>query len=128
LAAKRDQWEGGEAADGAENGLKEIECESGECGDTAIGAKSLVKQRAKPDDASDGNHFIEDVDAEKPRASGDVKESGSGVAGDDETHIENEATGERGKELEEEGETEDTRAGLRCIHAGTVFLRVARRC
>jgi len=127
LAREGEKREGGEAADGAEHSLKEVEGASGKCGDTAIGAKSLVKEHAEPDDTGDSDHLVEDVDAEKPGTSGDAKKGGGGVAGNTEAHHENEAASERGKELEKEGEAKDAKAGLRCIHRGTVFLRQTRK-
>ncbi len=126
MAGEGEKREGGEAADGAEHSLKEVEGASGKCGDTAIGAKSLVKDHAEPDDTGDGDHLVEDVDAEKPWPGGDAKKGGGGVAGDEQAHVEDEAPSERCEELEEEGDAEDARNGLRRVHADTVFLRAAR--
>jgi hypothetical protein len=92
-----------------------------------MGAEGFVKEHAEPDDTGGGDHFVEDVDAEKPWSGGDAEKGGGGVARNDEIYFENEAASERGKELEEKGEAEDARAGLRCIHAGTVFLRQMQR-
>ena len=127
MAGEGEKREGGEAADGAKHSLKEVEGASGKCGDTAIGAKSLVKEHAEPDDTGDGDHLVKDVDAEKPWPGGNAEKGGGGVAGNTEAHQENEAASERGKELEEKGEAKDAKAGLRCIHADTVFLRQMRR-
>ena len=79
------------------------------------------KGHAEPDDTGDGDHLVEDVDAEKPRPGGDAKKGGGGVAGNTEAHHENEAASERGKELKEEGEAEDASDGLTSVHAEVPF-------
>ena len=76
---------------------------------------------AEPDYTGGGDHFVQDVDAEKPGAGGDAEEGGGGVAGDDEPYFEDELASERGKELEKEGEAEDARGGLRSVHGGVSF-------
>ena len=43
---------------------------------------------AEPDYTGGGDHFVQDVDAEKPGAGGDAEEGAGGVARDDETHFE----------------------------------------
>jgi hypothetical protein len=48
-----------------------------------MGAESLIKEHGEPDDSGGGDHFIEDVDAEKPWAGGDAEKGGGGVAGND---------------------------------------------
>jgi hypothetical protein len=128
LAGEGEKREGGEAADGAEHSLKEVEGASGKCGETAIGAKSLAKEHAEPDDTGDGDHLVEDVDTEKPWPGGDAKKGGGGVAGNTEAHLENEAASERGKELKEEGEAEDASDGLRSVHAEVPFCAWREWC
>jgi hypothetical protein len=104
LAGEGEKREGGEAADGAEHSLKEVEGASSKRRDTAIGAKSLIKDHAEPDDTGDGDHLVEDIDAEKPWPGIDAKKGGGGVTGNTEAHHENESASERSKELKEEGE------------------------
>ena len=128
MAAEGEKREGGEVADGAEGGFKNVKGEAGERGDTAIVAEGGVKDRTEPDYTGGADHFVKDVDAEKPGTSGDAEKGRGGVAGDQQAHVEDEAPSERGEELQEEGEAEDARDWLRCIHTGTTFLRWARRC